>query len=119
MADPPEPVESVDPRNSLANERTLLAWTRTALAFIAAGLAVIQFFDRFTVPGGRRLIGLPLIVLGCVVAWVSGREWRQREDAIRAGRPIAQSRLGMVVSIAVVATGVMALLVAALGLSSP
>ncbi|MET1000460.1 MAG: DUF202 domain-containing protein, partial [Acidimicrobiia bacterium] len=29
-----------DPRFSYANERTFLAWNRTALALIAAGLAV-------------------------------------------------------------------------------
>ena len=33
-------------RNKLANERTLLAYTRTFLSFIVAGVALIQFFDK-------------------------------------------------------------------------
>ena len=32
-----------DPRFTFANERTFLAWNRTALALIAAGLAAAQF----------------------------------------------------------------------------
>lgn len=31
-------MSSPDPRFSLANERTVLAWLRTSLAFVAAGL---------------------------------------------------------------------------------
>jgi putative membrane protein len=108
----------LDPRFTLANERTLLAWSRTSLAFIAAGLAVIQFFDHFVVPGGRRLIGVPLILLGGVVAGVSGRQWNQREEAMRAGRPIPKSRLGPAVSIGIVVIGIVAAVVAATGLAS-
>ena len=38
----PDGVEP-DPRFTLANERTFLAWVRTALAFIAGGIAVEAF----------------------------------------------------------------------------
>ena len=34
-----------DPRFTLANERTFLAWMRTALAFIAGGVALEAFSD--------------------------------------------------------------------------
>ena len=34
-----------DPRFTFANERTFLAWNRTALAFVAAGLAAAEFLD--------------------------------------------------------------------------
>ena len=49
---------------SFANERTFLAWERTALGLITAGLAITQLLPSFDFPGGRRLIGLPLIALG-------------------------------------------------------
>ena len=51
----------VDARFSYANERTFLAWNRTALALVTAGLAVTQLLPPFDVPGGRRMIGIPLI----------------------------------------------------------
>ena len=52
-----------DPRFSYANERTFLAWMRTALGLITAGLAITQLLPPFDMPGGRRLIGLPLIAM--------------------------------------------------------
>ena len=52
-----------DVRFSYANERTFLAWIRTSLGLITAGLAITQLLPPFDVPGGRRLIGLPLIAL--------------------------------------------------------
>src|ERR1700689_820868 len=58
-----------DPRFTLANERTFLAWSRTALALIAAGLGIVQLLPPFRgVPLGRHLVGVPLIVLGAVTA---------------------------------------------------
>ncbi len=60
MEDPvsqPEP----DIQLSFANERTFLAWERTALGLITAGLAITQLLPSFDFPGGRRLIGLPLM----------------------------------------------------------
>src|SRR5205085_752650 len=43
---PEDPVASaVDTRFALANERTLLAWTRTSLALLASGGALQQLSD--------------------------------------------------------------------------
>ena len=70
--DPPDAGASAggtepDARFTFANERTFLAWTRTALAFVVAGLAIVQLLPPFPgVPWGRRLLGIPLIVLGAV-----------------------------------------------------
>ena len=41
-----------DPRFTFANERTFLAWIRTALALVAGGLAVTQVLPSFGFPGG-------------------------------------------------------------------
>jgi putative membrane protein len=95
--DAPEP----DVQLSFANERTFLAWERTALGLITAGLAITQLLPSFDFPGGRRLIGLPLIGLGIVIAAFSYWEWRQNQEAIRDDRPLPQSRLPLVVAIVV------------------
>ena len=59
-----------DPRFTFANERTFLAWNRTALALIAAGLAAAQFLH-FNLHGLRLIVAVPLIVLGAVLALAS------------------------------------------------
>ena len=52
-----------DPRFSFANERTTLAWLRTALALIAAGVSVEVFLDPLT-GVVRKAIAVVLLVLG-------------------------------------------------------
>jgi putative membrane protein len=84
-----EPVgKEPDARFSYANERTFLAWIRTALRLMTAGLAITQLLREFDLPGGRRLIGLPLIALGVVIAVASYRQWRANERAMRLDRPL-------------------------------
>ena len=87
-----------DVRLSFANERTFLAWERTALGLITAGLAITQLLPSFDFPGGRRLIGLPLIALGIVIAAVSYWEWRRNQEAMRHDRPLPRSWLPLVVA---------------------
>jgi uncharacterized membrane protein YidH (DUF202 family) len=42
-----------DPRFTFANERTFLAWSRTALALVVAGLGIVQLLPPFPrVPAG-------------------------------------------------------------------
>jgi putative membrane protein len=81
-----------DPRFSFANERTFLAWNRTALALIGGGLAAAQLL-RFGVTEARLLIGLPLIFLGAVGAIAGIGRWRANELAMRLRTPLRQTRL--------------------------
>jgi putative membrane protein len=90
-----------DVQLSFANERTFLAWERTALGLITAGLAITQLLPSFDFPGGRRLIGLPLIALGTVIAAVSYFEWRRNQEAIRLDRPLPSSKLPLIVAVIV------------------
>jgi putative membrane protein len=90
-----------DVQLSFANERTFLAWERTALGLITAGLAITQLLPSFDFPGGRRLIGLPLIALGTLIAAVAYWEWRRNLQAIRDDRPLPSSRLPLIVAIVV------------------
>jgi putative membrane protein len=71
-----------DARFTYANERTFLAWNRTALALVATGVAATALLPRFDFEGGRRLIGLPLIVLGGVLAWTSYQQWQRNTAAL-------------------------------------
>jgi putative membrane protein len=90
-----------DVRFSYANERTFLAWIRTSLGLVTAGLAITQLLPPFDFPGGRRLIGLPLIALGVVVALFSFRNWQENEQAMVAGRALPTSMLPRVVAVVV------------------
>src|SRR3954468_13899253 len=84
--------EDPDPRFTFANERTFLAWNRTALALIAGGLAVAQLLD-FRSDAARLVVALPLIAMGAVVSFTSYRRWEGNERAIRLNRPLHYSRL--------------------------
>jgi|SRR5215211_3405121 len=76
-----------DPRFTLANERTFLAWNRTALALIGGGLAAGQLLD-FDSRTARLLVALPPIVLGLILAVASYRRWEDNERALRLGEPL-------------------------------
>jgi putative membrane protein len=105
--------EELDPRLHYANERTFLAWIRTSLALITAGLVVTQLLPAFRITGGRRLVGLPLIVLGTYLAIASFRQWDHNETAMRARRPLPRSYLPVIVAGGVAVVAVVAVLVGA------
>jgi len=93
-AEAPQQGSEPDPRFTLANERTFLAWNRTALALVAAGLAIVQLLPPFAgVPWGRHLIAVPLIVVGGLISVMSYLEWRRDQLALRLGRPLPRSVL--------------------------
>lgn len=97
-----EPVgKEPDARFSFANERTFLAWIRTALGLMTAGLAITQLLPEFDVAGGRRLIGLPLIAVGIVMAITSYWQWQRNERAMRLGEPLPKSYLPRIVAVVV------------------
>ena len=102
-------------RFTYANERTFLAWNRTALALIATGVAATQLLPKLQVEWGRRLLGLPLIALGAVVAAESLRQWRANQRAMRRGDPLPRSWMPLVLTIGIVAIGAIAVAIAALG----
>ena len=93
-----------DPRFTFANERTFLAWNRTALALIAAGLAAAQFL-KFNLHGLRLIIAVPLIVLGAALALASYLHWEDSERAMRLRQPLRYSWMPRVLTggIAVIA----------------
>ena len=76
-----------DPRFSLANERTFLAWIRTSLALILAGVA-IEIFEFPTKEILRTIIAVVLISLGIISslrAWIG---WIATEKSLRNDKPL-------------------------------
>lgn len=72
-----------DPRFTLSNERTFLSWTRTALALIAAGVALEAFDLPALGESGRQAIATLLLLLGAALAAGSFRRWLNTERAMR------------------------------------
>ena len=117
QSDTSEPGErEPDVRFTYANERTLLAWNRTALALLATGVAATQLLPAFHVPGGRRILGLPLILLAAVITVTSFFHWRANERAMRRGFPLQPSPMPMVLSFGIGLISVTALVLVLLGI---
>lgn len=77
-----------DPRFTLANERTFLAWIRTSLAFLAGGIAVEAFTgDLFQEPV-RKAVSVALLLLGMSISAGSALRWLRVEQSLRQGRPL-------------------------------
>ncbi|MEA2493293.1 MAG: putative rane protein [Thermoleophilaceae bacterium] len=106
------PVEQPDSRFTQANERTFLAWNRTALAFIGGGLAIEQLLDSSRPT--RLAVSIPLILLGGFLGVAGYLRWRTVEDAIRRGVPVEPSRVPLLVAGAFVmlTIGALALVIA-------
>lgn len=77
-----------DPRFTLANERTFLAWTRTSLAFLAGGIAFEAFPIENLDPSLRTGIAVFIITVGMLIAAGAAGRWMNVERAMRNGRPL-------------------------------
>ena len=97
---PPDAGAHVDPRFTFANERTYLAWNRTALALVAGGLAVAQFL-KGGFAGAGLVVALPLIALGACLSHRSYRHWQRSQRALRLVEPVPASALPRVLTFGV------------------
>ncbi len=88
--------EHPDYRFTLANERTFLAWVRTSLALMAAGVAVVQFVPGLAVV--RHVLGFVLITLGGVVTTAAYAHWERNERAMRLGQRLPHSSVPRLVA---------------------
>jgi putative membrane protein len=103
--------EDPDPRFTLGNERTFLAWVRTALAMFAGGVA-LHALDVPSTDWLRTLLVVLLIGVGALVCVLALVRWARVERAMRLREPLPSFGLGVVMTAALVLTG--ALLVAVL-----
>ena len=78
-----------DYRFSLANERTVLAWIRTALALLAGGVVLEQFAVRLAPHHVLAVTAAALAALSAVLSAAAYLHWRGNEIAMRHGRPLS------------------------------
>ncbi len=104
------PGEEPDPRFTLANERTFLAWVRTAMAMLASGVAL----HALGLPGRpwvRTTLAVLLVAFGALVTVFALARWARVERAMRLRAPLPGFGLGFVLTLGVVA-GALLLVVA-------
>ena len=102
--------EDPDYRFSFANERTFLAWIRTALALLAAAVAV-DVVDLGLSEALRLLLAGGLLGLGLLAAVAAWLRWAAAERAMRRRGPLPSFGFAMVFSLLLVALGVVVLAV--------
>ncbi|MFF8832819.1 YidH family protein [Streptomyces sp. NPDC015131] len=104
--------DTPDYRFSLANERTFLAWIRTALALVGGGFAVDQFLPDLRW-GVRVGMALALLGAGALCALRAVNHWVRCERAMRRDEDLPVSRfpalLGLAVGLVAVAMVVVVL----------
>ncbi len=104
---------AIDARFSLANERTFLAWMRTALGLIAGGIAAAKALD-FQHELVRWVVAVPLLVGGAAMAVGAWSRWQRYEERMTAGRPLGAGPGLRVFGVALTAYAVLALVALAL-----
>lgn len=97
-----------DGRFSLANERTFLAWVRTALALLAGGVA-LEALDLPVEPHLRLAAAVLLVVLGVVAPAQAWFGWARTERALRERRPLPGPVLSGPLAIGVAVAGLLVL----------
>ena len=90
-----------DPRFTLANERTFLAWIRTSLALIAGGVA-LEAFDVPLPAALRSAVSVFMLVVAIILPVVAWVHWKQSERAMREERPLPFSFAIPVLVVAIV-----------------
>ncbi|HST72734.1 MULTISPECIES: YidH family protein [Kocuria] len=101
-----------DPRFTLANERTFLAWIRTALAFLAGGIAVEAFTaDVFDEPV-RTFLAVVLLALSMLVSAGAALRWIGVERSMRHRAPLPLPLIAPLLAVGgAVAAGVLVVVV--------
>ncbi|GAA3927960.1 YidH family protein [Microbacterium soli] len=98
-----------DARFTLANERTFLAWIRTSLALLAAGVA-LEALALGMQPGFRLAASILLILAGLatpIQAWLG---WMRTERALREAEPLRPPWIAVPLALVVAVTAVLVLL---------
>lgn len=98
-----------DYRFTLANERTFLAWQRTALGLLAAAVAVIRLVPSLSIPDLRHVFGAVLTVLAILTAGAGLRRWHDVNRAMRRGLPLPPHRAPLFLALGLVLLGLLVL----------
>lgn len=106
----PQDDSQLDYRFSLANERTYLAWIRTALALVAAGIVAAKALN-FEHEWARWVVTVPPVAAGALLASLAGVQWRRYDAAMRAGEPLPVVRWARILGVGLAVYAVVALVV--------
>lgn len=86
-----------DPRFTLANERTFLAWARTVLGLLAGAVALHSF--RVPTTEGVRIGVIALLVLTAIACTILAMvRWARVERAMRERRPLPAFSTGFILA---------------------
>ena len=96
---------SPEPQFQLANERTYLAWLRTALALVASGVAAARLLAGQSLHWAWETVGVLLIMAGVVTAALARRRWRAMDAAIREGEPLPAPGIAVMIAGVIVICG--------------
>ena len=94
------PPGHADYRFLLANERTFLAYVRTALALEVAGFGILQFLTH-SQDVVREGFGISMVAAGSFVGLIGYRRFRSNETTIRAGGDMRTAQSPVVLALAV------------------
>ncbi|MDJ1134399.1 YidH family protein [Streptomyces iconiensis] len=103
-----------DYRFSLANERTFLAWIRTALALVAGGIAVDQFLTHLRW-GVRTTIAIALLAGAAACALRAVNHWVRCERAMRRGEDLPSSRFPVLLALGTTVAAVLVIVAVVFG----
>ncbi|MDP3966677.1 MAG: DUF202 domain-containing protein [Nocardioides sp.] len=100
-----------DYRFNLANERTFLAWIRTAFSLLAGGVAILAIVDDVGHSAVRLVTGAALLVLATLLPPLACQRWAATELALRTRTSLPEPGLLRLVTGGMV---IVAVLIAAL-----
>ena len=82
-------------------KRQFLAWTRTALAFLAGGIALEAFELPGIEPGVRKVAAAAVIVIAMAISAGAAVRWVRIERALRHDEPLPAPAIIPVLCVAV------------------
>lgn len=94
-----------DYRFTLANERTFLAWIRTALALLAGSVVIVQLVPDLGIPEGRQAIAAVLAIVSMAVVAGSAVRWHASQKAMRFDAPLPSTLMPWLLALGVIAVG--------------
>lgn len=103
-----------DYRFSLANERTFLAWIRTALALLGGGILLDQFSTKLQPHTTVLALAIGLCMIAALLSAAAYRRWVANETAMRNSAPLPRTRgLPLLSAWSLAVTGIILLLLVA------
>ncbi|MFS3130726.1 YidH family protein [Nocardioides sp. Bht2] len=97
-----------DYRFSFANERTFLAWIRTALALLVAGVAV-DVVDLSLSDATQKALAVLLVAAGLLTTVAAWLRWASAERAVRRAEPLPSFGIGVGIALVLIAAAAIAL----------